>query len=307
MCRGLFRVATTRNVGQGIPTTTAPATGSGTVVPGTTSPPVIGTVTPGTTTTPPVSVGTGAPGTSPPDTSAGTLSPGQTTNTTATTTTTAAPTNTGTISTQEGNDGLENSGTDEVITSNNNEVNKGEITEVIEEVLQQWEDVTDDRFVSNPNTNTVIDDDDENKNGNDDEKDEDDETIAETNDDDDDDEEEEEEEEEKDEINDDEESNNYDGGSSSSSSNNKVDGDVFDGYEYKKGSNCQQSADSGGVPCAPTNLQELCNKYDRSNGSFRECLNACKPAFCKYRLLLFLLLHNCIIRLFILCFHAYAF
>ena len=277
-----------------IPTTTAPATGSGTVVPGTTSPPVIGTVIPGTTTTPPVSVGTGAPGTSPPVTTAGTLSPGQTTTTTATTTTTtAAPTNTGTISTQEGDDGLENSGTDEVITSNNNEVNKGEITEVIEEVLQQWEDVTDDRFVTNPNTNTVIDDDDENENGNDDEKVDDDETIAET-DDDDDDEEEEEEEEEKDEINDDEENNNNEGGSSSSSSNNKVDGDVFDGYEYKKGSNCQQSADSGGVPCAPTNLQELCNKYDRSNGSFRECLNACKPAFCKYRLLLFLLLHNCI-------------
>ena len=59
-------------------------------------------------------------------------------------------------------DGLENSGTDEV-TSNNNEVDKGEITEVIEDVLEQWEDVTDDRFVTNPNTNEITNDD-ENEN-----------------------------------------------------------------------------------------------------------------------------------------------
>jgi hypothetical protein len=245
------------------PATTAPVTGSGTVVPGTTtSPPVIATVTPGTTTatTSPVSIGTGAPGTSPPVVTT-TLPPaGQST------TTTTAPTIAGTISTQEGDDdGLENSGTDEVGTGNNNEVDKGEITEVIEDVLEQWEDVTDDRFVTNPNTNEIMNDD-ENENDNDDEKNEDDETNVEIDDDD-----------EKDEINQDS-SDEQDG---SLSSNNKVDGDVFDGYEYKKGSNCQQSTDNDEVPCAPTNLQSLCNKYDRNNGSFRDCLNACKPAFCK--------------------------
>lgn len=240
------------------PATTAPVTGSGTVVPGTTtSPPVIGTVPPGTTTTksPVISIGTGAPGTFPPA--------GQST------TTTTAPTIAGTISTQEGDDdGLENSGTDEVGTGNNNEVDKGEITEVIEDVLEQWEDVTDDRFVTNPNTNEIMNDDE-----NDDKNEmEDDETNVEIDDDDD----------EKEEINQDS-SDEQDGSSSSSSSssNNKVDGDVFDGYEYKIGSNCQQSTDNDGVPCAPTNLQSLCNKYDRNNGSFRDCLNACKPAFCK--------------------------
>jgi hypothetical protein len=252
------------------PATTAPVTGSGTVVPGTTtSPPVIGTVPPGGTTTtnsPVVSIGTGAPGTSPPVVTT-TLPPaGQST------TTTTAPTIAGTISTQEGDDdGLENSGTDEVGTGNNNEVDKGEITEVIEDVLEQWEDVTDDRFVTNPNTNEIMNDDE-----NDDKNEmEDDETNVEIDDDDDDDD-------EKEEINQDS-SDEQDGSSSSSSSssNSKVDGDVFDGYEYKKGSNCQQSTDNDGVPCAPTNLQSLCNKYDRNNGSFRDCLNACKPAFCK--------------------------
>jgi len=57
-----------------------------------------------------------------------------------------------------------------------------------------------------------------------------------------------------------------------------VDGDVFDGYEYSKG-NCPD-AGSLGVPCAPDNLFELCNKYDRNNGSFRKCYEACGPAFC---------------------------
>ena len=165
---------------------------------------------------------------------------------------------------------MENSGTDEVVTSNNDDVDKGEITEVIEDVLEQWEEVTDDRFVTNPNTNEIINDD---ENENDDEKNEDDETISEIDDDDDDDDD------EKEGINQD--SSDEQDGSSSSSSNNKVDGDVFDGYEYKKGSNCQQSSDNDGVPCAPTNLQSLCNKYDRNNGTFRDCLNACKPAFCK--------------------------
>ena len=56
----------------------------------------------------------------------------------------------------------------------------------------------------------------------------------------------------------------------------EMDAAVFDAYEYSKG-NC----DNGGrVPCAPDNLQSLCDKYDRVNGSFRACLDACKRAFC---------------------------
>ncbi|KAL9190042.1 hypothetical protein ACHAXT_007253 [Thalassiosira profunda] len=58
----------------------------------------------------------------------------------------------------------------------------------------------------------------------------------------------------------------------------QFDGDVFNGYNYNKG-RCP-NAGSLGVPCAPPNLAVLCNKYDRTNGSFRACLDACKPAFC---------------------------
>ena len=56
----------------------------------------------------------------------------------------------------------------------------------------------------------------------------------------------------------------------------EMDAAVFDAYEYSKG-----DCDSGGrVPCAPDNLQSLCDKYDRVNGSFRACLDECKKAFC---------------------------
>ena len=55
-------------------------------------------------------------------------------------------------------------------------------------------------------------------------------------------------------------------------------GDVFDQYEYSKG-NCP-NAGSQGVPCAPANLPLLCNKYNREEGSFRACLDACKEAYC---------------------------
>lgn len=55
-------------------------------------------------------------------------------------------------------------------------------------------------------------------------------------------------------------------------------GDVFDRYEYSRG-NCP-NAGSQGVPCAPDNLPLLCNKYNREEGSFRACLDACKEAFC---------------------------
>mmetsp|Transcript_6633 Transcript_6633/g.14708 ORF Transcript_6633/g.14708 Transcript_6633/m.14708 type:complete len:432 (+) Transcript_6633:231-1526(+) len=59
---------------------------------------------------------------------------------------------------------------------------------------------------------------------------------------------------------------------------NNIDGDVFDKYEYNRGS-CP-NAGALGVPCAPNNLSALCNKYDRKRGSFRTCLEACAPAFC---------------------------
>jgi len=59
---------------------------------------------------------------------------------------------------------------------------------------------------------------------------------------------------------------------------NDIDGDVFDGYEYDQGA-CP-NAGSLDVPCAPPNLSSICNKYDRDNGNFKECLEACKPAFC---------------------------
>jgi len=59
---------------------------------------------------------------------------------------------------------------------------------------------------------------------------------------------------------------------------NDFDGDVFDQYEYSKGA-CPNSG-SEGVPCAPDNLPLLCNKYNREDGSFRDCLDACKPGFC---------------------------
>lgn len=59
---------------------------------------------------------------------------------------------------------------------------------------------------------------------------------------------------------------------------NDFEGDVFDAYEYSSG-NCPD-AGSLGVPCAPDNLPQICNKYDRTNGSFRDCLAACEPAFC---------------------------
>lgn len=59
---------------------------------------------------------------------------------------------------------------------------------------------------------------------------------------------------------------------------NSFDLDVFDGYEYARGA-CPDSG-SLDVPCAPDDLQALCNKYDRERGSFRACLAACSPAFC---------------------------
>lgn len=57
-----------------------------------------------------------------------------------------------------------------------------------------------------------------------------------------------------------------------------IDGDVFDGYKYSKGA-CP-NAGSLGVPCAPDNISALCNKYDRTEGSFSDCIDACRPAFC---------------------------
>ena len=33
------------------------------------------------------------------------------------------------------------------------------------------------------------------------------------------------------------------------------------------------------IPCAPTNLNNICSKYDDA-GSFKACFEACKPSFC---------------------------
>ena len=62
------------------------------------------------------------------------------------------------------------------------------------------------------------------------------------------------------------------------SGSDNFDGDVFDQYEYSNG-NCPNPG-SLDVPCAPDNLPLLCNKYNREEGSFRQCLDACKDAFC---------------------------
>mmetsp|Transcript_21416 Transcript_21416/g.36493 ORF Transcript_21416/g.36493 Transcript_21416/m.36493 type:complete len:182 (-) Transcript_21416:765-1310(-) len=49
-------------------------------------------------------------------------------------------------------------------------------------------------------------------------------------------------------------------------------------YDYGRG-NCP-SPGSLGVPCAPSNLSSLCNKFDRVNGRISRCLLACAPSFC---------------------------
>mmetsp|Transcript_10902 Transcript_10902/g.16837 ORF Transcript_10902/g.16837 Transcript_10902/m.16837 type:complete len:390 (+) Transcript_10902:118-1287(+) len=49
-------------------------------------------------------------------------------------------------------------------------------------------------------------------------------------------------------------------------------------YFYNQG-NCP-NAGSFGVPCAPSNLADVCNKYNRASGSLRSCLLACEPSIC---------------------------
>jgi hypothetical protein len=49
-------------------------------------------------------------------------------------------------------------------------------------------------------------------------------------------------------------------------------------YSYDKG-NCPNPGDVAKVPCAPDDLKKICDKYDDA-GSFRKCLEACKPSFC---------------------------
>lgn len=63
-----------------------------------------------------------------------------------------------------------------------------------------------------------------------------------------------------------------------SDAENAVDKDAFDFYQYSTG-NCPD-AGSLGVPCAPANIQEVCNKYDRDNGSFSACMEMCEPSIC---------------------------
>jgi hypothetical protein len=49
-------------------------------------------------------------------------------------------------------------------------------------------------------------------------------------------------------------------------------------YTYEKG-NCPDPGDVAKVPCAPDDLEKICDKYDDA-GSLRKCFNACKPSFC---------------------------
>ena len=50
-------------------------------------------------------------------------------------------------------------------------------------------------------------------------------------------------------------------------------------YEYNKG-NCPDAGDSiAKVPCAPDNLDQLCDKYQEGS-SFTKCWEACIPSFC---------------------------
>ena len=50
-------------------------------------------------------------------------------------------------------------------------------------------------------------------------------------------------------------------------------------YEYNKG-NCPDAGDSSAkVPCAPDNLDQLCDKY-QDGSSFTKCWEACIPSFC---------------------------
>ena len=50
------------------------------------------------------------------------------------------------------------------------------------------------------------------------------------------------------------------------------------GYKYSQG-NCP-NAGSTGLACPPSNLGALCDKGNAEDGSFMDCWNACKPAYC---------------------------
>ena len=49
---------------------------------------------------------------------------------------------------------------------------------------------------------------------------------------------------------------------------------------YTNGRGRCPDAGSTGLPCAPNDLESLCNKYDRSEGRMSRCLSACLPSFC---------------------------
>lgn len=59
------------------------------------------------------------------------------------------------------------------------------------------------------------------------------------------------------------------------------DGIPIPNYVYSTGS-CPGAGNSpAAVPCAPTNLDQMCDKYDSNNqGKFSLCFNACIPSFC---------------------------
>lgn len=57
------------------------------------------------------------------------------------------------------------------------------------------------------------------------------------------------------------------------------DGIAIPPYTYNQG-NCPDAGDSTrAVPCAPDNLEAICDKYSGS-GSFVSCFEACTPSFC---------------------------
>jgi hypothetical protein len=59
------------------------------------------------------------------------------------------------------------------------------------------------------------------------------------------------------------------------------DGIIIPNYEYSTG-NCPDDGDSTkAVPCAPDNLDQICDKADPDDqGKFSLCFEACLPAFC---------------------------
>lgn len=70
---------------------------------------------------------------------------------------------------------------------------------------------------------------------------------------------------------------NENNGNNGNNGNGSDDKDGEKGYFYGRG----RCPDTGrkGVPCAPSDLAQTCDKFDKRS-SFRRCLEACRPSFC---------------------------